>query len=157
MKIFGRTGGYYLFWCSFIYLVTGLTFAVYYKAVPTEVLQIIWIVALALPFAVPPVGRYFNLDVEWDIKMFDWMKKDKTPSNVVPFPEQPKPVPYVEPAPEPEKPVHTYYRLGLTNNNRVSFQMGYSEITMNAAGIDSMIKLLESYRDLLSEGLDEQE
>jgi hypothetical protein len=29
--------------------------------------------------------------------------------------------------------------------------MGYSEITMNAGGIDSMIALLETYRDLLRE------
>jgi hypothetical protein len=37
--------------------------------------------------------------------------------------------------------------LGITNNGRVSFQMGYSEITMNAGGIDNMIKQLECFRD----------
>jgi len=81
--------------------------------------------------------------------MFDWFKKREY-SNVVKFPES-KAVPYVEPPAEPEKPAHTYYRLGLTDNNRVSLSMGYSEITMNAGGIDSMINLLTTYRDMLVE------
>ena len=55
-------------------------------------------------------------------------------------------MPYVEP-PKKEEPVTTYYRLGLTSNGRVSFQMGYSEITMNAGGIDNMIKQLKVFRD----------
>jgi hypothetical protein len=49
--------------------------------------------------------------------------------------------------PEVEKDPVTFYRIGLTDNNRVSFQMGYSEITMNAGGINAMIKMLESARD----------
>jgi hypothetical protein len=86
--------------------------------------------------------------------MFDFFKK-RDYSNVVKFPA-PQAVPYIEPPKEKEKPAHTYYRLGLTDNNRVSFAMGYSEITMTAAGVDSMIKLLETYRDLLSEEHDGQ-
>ena len=146
MKIFGRTGGYYLFWCSFIYLVVGLPCALYFKEVHTEYIQMIWICVLALPLLVPPVARYFNMEPV----MFDLFKKNKMPENVVPFPT-PKAVAPVEPPEEKEKPTHTYYRLGLTDNNRVSFSMGYSEITMNAGGIDSMIALLETYRDLLRE------
>lgn len=89
--------------------------------------------------------------------MFDWFKGKsakeyldgaKYNGKVVPFPE-PKAVPYVEPPEEPEKPATTYYRLGLTSDNRVSFSMGYSEITMNAAGIDNMIKQLECFRNQL--------
>jgi hypothetical protein len=84
--------------------------------------------------------------------MFNWFgKKDKEPSNVVPFPEQPKTVPYIEPPKESEKPAVTYYRLGITNNSRVSFQMGYSEITMNADGVDNMIKQLQVFRDQIRE------
>ncbi len=82
--------------------------------------------------------------------MFDWFKKDKTTDNVVKFPE-PKavpPVPYVEP---PEKPATTYYRIGLTDNNRISFQMGYSEITMNQAGVDNLIQQLQVFRNQLEE------
>ena len=78
--------------------------------------------------------------------MFDLFKKNKMPANVVPFPT-PQAVPKVEPPKEPEKPVTTFYRLGITNNSRVSFQMGYSEITMNADGVDSMIRQLQVFRD----------
>jgi hypothetical protein len=81
--------------------------------------------------------------------MFDWFKKDKT-SNVIPFPE--KKEDYITPElPKKEEPSITYYRVGITNNNRVSLQMGYSEITMNAAGINNLIKQLEVFRDQLAE------
>lgn len=85
--------------------------------------------------------------------MFDWFKKNKDSDEVITFPEAKEvpTMPYVEPPAVPEQPPQTFYRLGLTDNNRVSFAMGYSEITMNAAGIDNMIKLLETYRDLLQE------
>lgn len=83
------------------------------------------------------------------MKIFDWFKKPGY-DNVLQFPE-PTAVPYVEPPPEPEKPAITYYRLGITNNSRVSLQMGYSEITMNAEGINNMIKQLEVFRDQIME------
>ena len=82
------------------------------------------------------------------MKMFDWFKK-RDYSNVIKFPE-PKAVPYVEP-PKEEKPAITYYRLGITDNSRVSFQMGYSEITMNADGVDNMIRQLQVFRDQIRE------
>ena len=72
--------------------------------------------------------------------MFEWFKKSEY-SNVVKFPA-PAAVPYIEtPAPEVKDPV-TYYSLGLTDNNRISFRMGYSSITMNKAGAQAMINLL---------------
>lgn len=77
----------------------------------------------------------------------DMEKIGQDMKKVIPFPE-PKLVP---PVPEPEKPAITYYRLGITSNNRVSLSMGYSEITLNAAGIDNMIKQLELFRDQLQE------
>lgn len=82
--------------------------------------------------------------------MFDWFKK-RDYTNVVKFPEQPKAVPYIEPPAEPEKPAVTYYRLGITDNSRVSLAMGYSEITMNVAGVNNMIKQLELFRDQIAE------
>ena len=81
--------------------------------------------------------------------MFDWFKK-RDYTNVVKFPE-PKAVPYIEPQKELEKPVTTYYRLGITSDSRVSFQMGYSEITMNADGVDNMIRQLQVFRDQIRE------
>ena len=87
--------------------------------------------------------------------MFDWFKK-KDYSNVVKFPEHPEAVPYVEP-PKEEKPATTYYRLGITDNSRVSLAMGYSEITMNVAGINNMIKQLECFRDQIAEYEDKED
>ena len=71
-------------------------------------------------------------------------------SNVYNLPK-PTLVPPIEPPAEPEKPVTTYYRLGITSNSRVSFQMGYSEITMNADGVDNMIRQLQVFRDQIRE------
>lgn len=85
--------------------------------------------------------------------MFDWFKKNKEPSNVVPFPDhrtygvddkQALPLPE-----EPEKPATVFYRLGVTDKNRVSLQMGYSEITMNKAGVQNLIDQLSLFRDQL--------
>jgi hypothetical protein len=87
--------------------------------------------------------------------MFDWFKKDKT-SNVIPFPERKED--YITPElPKEEKPAVTFYRLGITNSNRVSLQIGYSEITMNAAGVNNLIKQLEVFRDQLAEQDEEDE
>jgi len=149
MKLFGRTGGYYLFWCSFIYLAIGLTCAVYYKEVRTEYIQIVWICVLALPLLVPPVARYFNMEPV----MFDLFKKNKMPKNVVPFPspkavEPPK---LVEPPKAPEKPATTYYEIGHTTDNRVSIKMGYTTVTMNYQGVQNLIDQLALYQSQLRE------
>ena len=84
--------------------------------------------------------------------MFDFFKnKGKLPSNVVPFPE-PKStpaVPKVEPPPEKEKPVTVFYRFGITDQNRLAFQMGYSELTMNKAGVQNLIDQLEFFKNQL--------
>ena len=65
-------------------------------------------------------------------------------SKVIPFPE-------LKSAPELEKPAKTYYRLGLTDNNRVSFQMGYTEITMNRAGCQQVIDQITFFMNQLQE------
>jgi hypothetical protein len=87
--------------------------------------------------------REYPTDIRTDME-----KIGNDMSKVIPFPEL-KSVP-LEP-PEEEKPAVTYYRLGMTNNNRVSFAMGYSEITLNSGGIDNLIKQLEVFRDQLQE------
>ena len=87
--------------------------------------------------------------------MFDWFKK-KDYSNVVKFPE-PKAVPKmpeVVPPPKKEKDAITYYRLGLTDNNRVSFNMGYSEITMNHEGCQQLIDQLTFFQGQLRDEAD---
>jgi hypothetical protein len=144
MKLFGRTGGYYLFWLSTIYLVIGLTFAVYYKTVPAEYIQIVWIFALALPFLVPPVGRYFNMSVDWDKNMIDWFKsreeRKEEYNNVVKFPE---PVAVPEPGPE------EHYRVGFTTDGDTTLTLMTKDgtsmtLTMNRDSCEQLIKMLRA-------------
>ena len=134
-----------MFWTGALYFAVGMYCIFVNNFVPVWLAQAVWIAMLCLPFIIPPFGRWLNMDITWDKNMFDMFKKK---NNVVAFPDIPKTevkTPYTPP--EPEKPVTTYYRLGITNNGRVSFQMGYSEITMNAGGIDNMIAQLEVFRD----------
>lgn len=86
--------------------------------------------------------------------MFDWFKKKS--SNVVPFPEKKEVNRDYIPPEEKEKPAHTFYRLGITDNNRVSLQMGYSEITMSAQGVDNLIQQLEVFRNQISTDTEEE-
>jgi hypothetical protein len=142
--IWQRSGGYWLFYCSAIYLAVGLYCAVYLKEVPTPLIQIGWLVAISLPLWCNPLARWLNMK---ENTMFDWMKKNKMPENVVPFPTlAPK---LVEPPPAPKPEPKTYYTFGLTDNNRISFTMGYTTLTMNSAGVQQLIDQLEFFRDQL--------
>jgi hypothetical protein len=155
MKLFGRSSGYYLFWTGFVYFWVGMYLAFTHYARP-EIATLGFVLVLSVPLWCPPVARYFNMEP----LMFNLFgKKDKAPSNVVPFPE-PKSVPKmpeVVPPEEPKKPATTYYRLGFTSDNRVSLQMGYSEITMNRQGIDNLIKQLAVFRDQIPETDEDEE
>ena len=144
MRLFGRSGGYYLFWCSFIYLVVGLTCAVYYKAIQPEYVQMVWLAAMATPLLVPPVARYFNMEPV----MFDLFKRNKMPKNVVPFPA-PKAVAPVEPPAPVEKDPSIHYTIGHTSDNRVAFKLGYATLFMNYEGVQSLIDQLELYQSQL--------
>ena len=151
MKLFGRTGGYWLFWISAAYLVVGLA-SVFNGAGDGIVwLGPLYIFFLSMPFWFPPLGRSINLDVTWDKEMFDWFKgKDKEPTNVLPFPEL-KEVPKVEPPKQEEEPAKIFYRIGVTDKQRVAFSMGYSEITMNKKGVQQMIDQLTVFMDQIED------
>ena len=161
MKLVDRTGGYYLFWTGAVYLTVGLSLIPLGLTSYSEFIAPVWILVLALPFVIPPFGRWLNMSIEWDIKMFNWFKGktakeyldgSKADSNVVKFPETPK-VPYiVPPAPAPEAPAKIFYRLGVTDNNRVAFSMGMSEITMTKVGCQQMIEQLEVFMGQLHDG-----
>ena len=60
---------------------------------------------------------------------------------IVPKKEQPK----------KEDPPKVYYRIGVTENNRVAFSMGYSEITMNRQGCQQMIDQITCFMNQLNE------
>lgn len=55
---------------------------------------------------------------------------------------------YVPPK-EERKREHTFYRLGMTDSNRVSFAMGYSEFTMDREGCNQLITAITVFRDML--------
>lgn len=88
--------------------------------------------------------------------MFDWFRNYRKSegsiaedmNNVISFPELKSVLP---PAPEPEKPTTVFYRLGVTDNNRLAFNMGYSEIIMTREGVQGMIDQLTFFRDQLTE------
>ena len=66
----------------------------------------------------------------------------------------PEPVPYIEPQqPDPT----TYYSIGLTDDNRVTFKIGYSTLTMNRRGVENLIEQFEVFiKNLPEEQQDEQ-
>lgn len=72
----------------------------------------------------------------------------KDGAEVLEFPK-PKVVPPVEPPKPKEEPAKIFYRLGLTDNNRVAFSMGYSEITMSKEGVQQMIDQLKFFQSQL--------
>ncbi len=108
------------------------------QAARPELATLGFTLVLSVPLWCPPVARYFNMEP----LMFNLFGKEK--NNVYNLP-----VPKVEPPKEEEKPATTYYRLGITSNGRVSFQMGYSEITMNKQGVQNLISQLAVFRDQL--------
>lgn len=143
--MFGRSSGYYLFWTGFVYFWVGMYLAFAQVARP-EIATLGFVLALSVPLLCPPVARYFNMEP----LMFNLFgKKDKeSKDNVYNLPK-PKAVPPVEP-PEPKEPEgKIFYRLGLTDNNRVAFSMGYSEITMNRTGCQQMIDQLTFFQSQL--------
>ena len=82
--------------------------------------------------------------------IFDLFRKRT--NNVIPFPGElkqdrgsgeTKP-----PGPNPPKEDSTtiFYRFGITDRNRLAFQMGYSEITMSKEGVQNLIDQLEFYK-----------
>ena len=150
MKLFGRTSGYYLFWTGFVYFWVGMYLAFTHSG-HTEYASLGFVLALSVPLIFPPVARYFNMEP----LMFDFFRRKSAKeyldeaSNVYHLPK-PVPVPEVKPPKEEEK-VTTFYRLGFTSNNRVSLQMGYSEITMNRDGIENLIQQLQVFRDQIRE------
>lgn len=149
MKLFERTGGYYLFWTGAVYLLLGLSLI---GTDYTVLAGPIWILVLTMPFVIPPFGRWLNMNITWDKKMFEkWFgKKDNDTGNVVQFPEL-KAVPQVAPPAPKEPDAKIFYRFGMTDNNRVAFSMGYTEITMNKEGCQQMIDQLTFFMNQLRE------
>ncbi len=151
MKLFGRTSGYYLFWTGFVYFWLGMYLAFTQVARP-EIATMGFVLVLSIPLWCPPVARYFNMEP----LMFDFFRR-KTAKEIIdeannvynlPKPKLVPPMPEVEP-PKKEEPAKIFYRLGLTDNNRVAFSMGYSEILMTHTGCQQMIDQLTFFQSQL--------
>ena len=89
------------------------------------------------------------------MKLFDFFTRKAVPTeseetNVVKFPElkEVPPMPEVKP---PKEESRVFYRFGVTDNNRVAFQMGYSEITMNKQGCKAMVDQLTFFMNQLED------
>jgi hypothetical protein len=146
-----------MFWTGALYFAIGMYCIFVENVVPVWLAQVVWITALCLPFAIPPFGRWLNMDITWDKKMFNLFgSKNKELENVVQFPGRAPGASSAPPAPprpadppKEEEPAKIFYRLGLTDNNRVAFSMGYSEITMNRHGCQQMIDQLTFFQSQL--------
>lgn len=75
MKFFDRTGGHWLFWTGFCYLIGGLLVANSEYRAYTMHVELVWLIALSAPLWCPPFGRWLNMSVDWDKNMFGWRKK----------------------------------------------------------------------------------
>jgi hypothetical protein len=145
MKLFGRSPGYYLFWAGFVYLAVGLINIQYQFAEPA-VLSLAWVVCLLIPLTVKPVADYFNMLTFWSM-----ITPRKTMSdyndNVYNLPT-PKLVP---PMPEVNTPAEPAYQIGRTEDGRITLRLGtnhqWSQIVMNDAGVDALIRMLEAARE----------
>jgi len=130
------SGGYWLFYCSAIYLAIGMYSVFVAKFMPLEWMQVAWIGMLILPFAIPQLGRYLNMRMPWDQK--EPIMKD----NVVPFPE-----PKLTPVPDAKPEEH--YRVGFNNAGETTLTLmtgsGASmTLTMTRDATEQLIKMLRA-------------
>lgn len=146
MKLFGRTGGYYLFWAGVIYLL-AVAINAYLKLVEPIILSIVWMWCLLVPLTIKPVADYFNMSTIWDHLKPRAPIMNEYNDNVYNLPT-PKLVP---PMPEAEESVSPAYQIGVTEDGRVTLRLGngqqWSQISMNDAAVDTLIRMLEAARD----------
>ncbi|CAB4241727.1 hypothetical protein UFOVP71_265 [uncultured Caudovirales phage] len=67
MKIFGRSGGYWLFWTSTIYFLVAMFDLFVYNFTSTEYIQVTWILVLSLPLWIKPFAKWLNMKTIWEI------------------------------------------------------------------------------------------
>ena len=67
MKLFGRTGGYWLFWISAIYVLVGIVGVFVFQFTHLEYIQIAYVLAISLPLWIPPMARWLNMKCIWEI------------------------------------------------------------------------------------------
>ena len=66
IKLFDRTGGYWLFWTCAIYMVVGGINTFVYHFTEIEYIEAIWITVMALPLFIKPLAHYLNMLTLWE-------------------------------------------------------------------------------------------
>jgi hypothetical protein len=155
MKLFGRTGGYYLFWSGFAYFVASIICITWFKEFPPHLVTLTWIIVMMLPLVVPPIGNYFNMEPffgensMWRKREIgDKVSKDIDDTNVLKFPD-PKALPRLK-AVEPDlDDSRSPYSIGINNAGNVQFTMkndyGSTTLTMNNQGVIELIEDLAHF------------
>ena len=95
--------------------------------------------------------------------MFDFFKRktakdfmqDARDTYGLPEPKETPSMPPVPPNPAKDD-AKIFYRFGVTDNNRIAFSMGYSEITMNKAGCQQLIDQVTFFMSQLEEDADNE-
>ena len=64
MKLFGRTGGYWLFWTTFIYFWVGMFDIFVYHFTEPEMIQMVWVLVLMIQVLFP-IGRIVRGSPFW--------------------------------------------------------------------------------------------
>ena len=164
MKLFGRSGGYYLFWTGAIYFAVGMYCIFVDHFVPVLTAQLVWVAMLLVPLVIPQVGRYFNMHTFWEMDMFGWRKRqiaDKVDADindtVLPEPIVIPPMTAVaEPKADTFDNSDASYTIGVNQAGntqlRVKLDYGSATLTMAPAGVRSLIRQLEATLDDEDEG-----
>ena len=158
MKLFGRSGGYWLFWTGFIYFVASIAHLTWFKDdIRQEYITLAWLLLMAMPLFVPQLREYLNMAPFFD-RTDMWRKReigdkvskdieDTNTSNVLKFPEVQVPrLKAVEPELDVSRPP---YALGVNDSGNVQFTMrndyGTTSLTMTDEGVVNLIEDLAHY------------
>jgi hypothetical protein len=158
MKLFGRTGGYYLFWSGFAYFVASIICITWFKEIEPQFVTLAWIIVMMLPLVVPQIGRYFNMqpffgeNSMWRKREIgDRVSKDIDDTNVLKFPD-PKALPRlkaVEPSESELDASRSPYTIGINHSGNIQFNMrtdyGTTTLTMNEQGVIDLIEDLAHF------------
>jgi hypothetical protein len=66
MKLFGRSGGYWLFWLSAVYLIVGIVNIFVYRFAEAEYIQMVFVLVLSLPLFIKPLANWLNMRTLWE-------------------------------------------------------------------------------------------
>jgi Zn-dependent protease with chaperone function len=150
MKLFGRTGGYYLFWTGAVYFAVGMINIFVYPFCSAWLAQLVWITVLVVPLVIPQVGRYFNMNTMWETSMFGWRKRQiaeqvaqansDLPDNGLFESKTTTDMPAVnEPAAE-----DAAFTIGITSDGRTQMRIkldyGSATLTMTQLGVIDLIE-----------------